>query len=235
MGRPLRINVPNIPFHVLSRGNNKQVVFCEPAEFDYYLKLIKKYKEEFKFKLYHFCLMPNHLHFQIEPTIEGSLSKFMQKITLAHTKFFHQKYGTVGHIWQGRYKSSLIDRDEYFLHCGFYIEQNPRRKGLVEKAEDWKWSSYKFYAFGEKDSLIAAIIDPDPFYLELSLNPEKRQKFYREMAERVMEDYFLKRIRSSLDHGVFGREEFFREMKDRFKDSFLRGRGRPPKNRENRV
>ena len=85
MGRALRITVPNLPFHILNRGNNRQLVFREKEDFSYYLGLLKRYKKEFAFRLYHFILMPNHTHFQMEPTIEGSLSKIMQRLTLAHT------------------------------------------------------------------------------------------------------------------------------------------------------
>jgi len=81
MPRPLRINLPNLIFHVLNRGNNKQIVFLEEKDYQFYLEIIKKYKEKFGVKIYHYCLMPNHEHFLVEPTKEGALSKFMQGIT----------------------------------------------------------------------------------------------------------------------------------------------------------
>lgn len=229
MGRPLRILLPNLIFHVLNRGNNKQDVFLAPEDFDYYLWLLKRYKKEFEFKLYHFCLMPNHTHFLIEPTRYGSLPKFMQRITLAQTWFFNKKYNRVGHAWQGRYKSSLVDKDEYALHCGFYIEANPVRKSLVKKAEDWKWSSYRFYAFGEKDLMLKELIDVDPFYLQSGRDDGERQENYRSSFAGLMNEHFLKNIRNKLDEGIFGRLEFEKEMKEKFKIKSLRPRGRPGK------
>ena len=227
MPRPLRITVPNFPFHILNRGNNRQVVFREEEDFVYFLKLLKRYKKELKFKLYHFCLMPNHSHFMIEPTIEGSLSKIMLKLTLAYTWYFNKKYRGVGHVWQGRYKSSLLDKEDYFIWCGLYNELNPTRAKLVERPEDWPWSSFRFYAFGEIDPLMAELIDMDPYYLELGSGPQERQKQYRENMEGVMKEEFLKNIREKLDEGVFGRSNFVEEMKKKFKIKSLRPKGRP--------
>jgi len=229
MPRPLRITVPNLPFHILNRGNNRQIVFREGEDFVYFIKLLKRYKKELKFKLYHFCLMPNHIHFLIEPTIEGSLSKIMLRLTLAYTWYFNKKYNAVGHAWQGRYKSSLIDKEEYFLWCGLYVELNPVRAKLVARPEDWQWSSYRFYALGEIDPLIEGLIDVDPYFLELENNSKERQKKYRENMEGVLKEEFLKEIRGQLDEGIFGRLEFVREAKEMFKIKSLRPRGRPKK------
>jgi putative transposase len=229
MPRPLRITIPNLPFHVLDRGNNRQIVFREEEDFIYFLKLLKRYKKELKFKLYHFCLMPNHIHFVIEPTIAGSLPKIMMRLTLAYSSYFNKKYGGVGHVWQGRYRSSLLDKEDYFLWCGLYVELNPVRAKLAEKPEDWLWSSFRFYAFGEMDSLMEGLVDIDPYYLQLGNNPEERQERYRENIEGVMKEDFLKNIRKQLDEGVFGRLDFIQSMKEKFKIRSLRPKGRPRK------
>lgn len=227
MPRPLRITVSNLPFHVLDRGNNRQVVFREDEDFIYFLKLLKRYKKELKFRLYHFCLMPNHIHLVIEPTITGSLPKIMMRLTLAYSSYFNKKYGGVGHVWQGRYKSSLLDKEDYFIWCGLYVELNPVRAKLVERPEDWRWSSFRFYAFGEINPLMEGLIDVDPYYLQLGNNPQEQQKRCRENIEGVMKEDFLKNIRKQLDEGVFGKLDFIQEMKEEFKIKSLRPRGRP--------
>jgi len=229
MGRPLRIIVPNLPFHILNRGNNRQLVFREEEDFIYFLELLKRYKKEIGFKLYHFILMPNHTHFQMEPTTEGSLSKIMQRLTLAHTWYFNKKYEGVGHVWQGRFKSSLIEKENYFLWCGLYIELNAARSGLVQKPENWRYSSYNFYAHGETDSLITEILDVDPYYLEFGTTPKERQEKYRKSIEEVIREKFLKNIRRGLNEGVFGSSEFTQTMKEKFKIRYLKKRGRPQK------
>lgn len=227
MPRPLRITTPNLFFHILNRGNNRQTVFREGEDFAYFIELLKRYKKELKFKLYHFCLMPNHAHFIIEPTIEGSLSKIMLRITLAYTWHFNKKYGGVGHVWQGRFKSSLIDEERYFIWCGLYVELNPVRARLAEKPENWRWSSYRFYASGEMNSLMDKLIDVDPYYLELGDDLQERRKKYREDAEGVMKEEFLENIRKQLDEGVFGRPDFVWKMKEKFKIKSLEPKGRP--------
>ncbi|MBU1045504.1 transposase [Patescibacteria group bacterium] len=227
MARPLRVTVENYPFHIINRGNNRQAIFLGQEDFLYLLKLLKRYKKELKFKLYHFCLMPNHIHLVIEPTLEGSLPKIIMRVSLAYSTYFNKKYKGVGHVWQGRYKSSLIDKENYFLHCGLYVELNPVRAGLAEKPENWQWSSYKFYAFGDDNALIEDILDEDPFYIESGKSPEERREFYRQSVEELMGEEFLKNIRRQLNEGVFGRKEFVQEMKEKFKIRALRGRGRP--------
>ncbi len=178
MSRPLRITIPNLPFHVLNRGNNRQAIFLDSEDYDYFLGLLKRFKKELGFKLYHFCLMPNHIHLVMEPTVEGSLSKIMLKLTLAHTRYFNKKYKGVGHVWQGRYKSSLIDADDYFIWCGIYNELNPVRAGLIKNPKDWQWSSFRFYGLNENGPKVSELIDIDPYYLEMASKAEDRCKRY---------------------------------------------------------
>ncbi|MDP3052226.1 MAG: transposase [bacterium] len=232
MPRPLRITIPNIFFHILNRGNNRQAVFRDEEDFIYFLRLLKRYKKELRFRLFHFCLMPNHIHFVLEPTIEGSLSKILLKLTLAYTRYFNKKYQGVGHVWQGRFKSSLIDKENYFIWCGLYTELNPVRAMLVVKPEDWKWSSYRFYALGEKDCLIGELIDPDPYYLDLGEDQYYRQTKYRENVAEVMKEKLLENIHQGLDRGVFGGENFVQTTKEKFKIGSPKPPGRPRKDRK---
>jgi len=164
----------------------------------------------------------------IEPTVEGSLPKIMMRLTLAYSSFFNKKYRGVGHVWQGRYKSSLVDKEDYFIWCGLYVELNPVRAGLVARPENWRWSSYNFHAFGKTDPLLEGLIDADPYYLKLGNTFQERQKKYQEQMEGVVkEEAFLRNIRKKLDEGVFGKPSFIQEMKEKFKIKSLKPRGRP--------
>ena len=222
-----------MPFHILDRGNNRQTIFRQEGDFIYFLRLLKKYKKELEYKIYHFCLMPNHIHLMIEPTIDRSLSGIMMRLTLAYSSYFNKKYRGVGHVWQGRYKSSLIDKEDYFICCGVYIDLNPVRAQLVERPEDWQWSSYRLYAFGETNPLIEGLIDVDSYYLQLAVTAEERRKKYREnFSAIVKEEAFLKNIREKLDEGIFGKPGFIQEMKEKFKIKSLRPRGRPRRGKE---
>jgi len=229
MARPPRIIIPNFLYHVLNRGNNKEKVFFEDEDYYLYLKEVKKYKEKFGLKIYHYCLMPNHEHFLVEPFQKQSLPKFMHGVTLVHTQYMNKKYGRMGHVWQGRYKSPLVEKEDYMIQCGYYIEDNPRRAGLVKRLlEDWPWSSYHFYAYWKEDP----IVDVDPYYLGLGTAPEERQENYRKFIIGVQDEKWLKNIREKLDQGILGSEKFIEEIKEKFKIKLIRvgERGRPPKN-----
>lgn len=229
MGRQLRINIPNLTYHILNRGNNKQIIFHDNSDYEYYLRLIKRYKDKYNLNLYHLSLMPNHVHFQLLFTKEGDLSKFMHRLTVAHTWYYNKKYETVGHVWQGRFKNPVVDTDEYFLRCGLYIELNAVRAGLVEKPEDWRWSSFNFYAFGKGEPLIEKIIDIDPFYLAMAESLKSRQELYRARIGEVMQEEFLKKVKVQFDKGIYGSEEFVEQMSKKLGVTWNKKKGRPRK------
>ncbi|MBN1526279.1 MAG: transposase [Candidatus Omnitrophica bacterium] len=138
-----RILVDNVFYHIMTRGNQKQEVFREESDYEEYLIRIKRYKRRYNFKLYGFCLMPNHVHLIGEIGKKEDLSKFMQGINRSYTEHFNNKYDKVGHLWQGRFKSKLIVRDPYAINCINYIESNPVRAGIADNPHDYRWSSYK--------------------------------------------------------------------------------------------
>jgi len=224
-----RINLPDLPFHILNRGNNKEPIFLDGSDYKYFLSLLLRFKKEYNPKIYHFCLMPNHIHLFLEPRVEGSLSKIMQKLTLTYAIYFNNKYGRVGHVWQGRFRSSLVDKENYFIYCGLYIELNPIRAGLVNKPEDWPWSSYNYYTSDKSDSNFNNLIDDDPYYLELGPDISSRINNYRFQVNRIMEEEAINNIRSQLDKGILGNLEFQEKFKGRYKflNSSPRPRGRP--------
>ncbi|MCM8789923.1 MAG: transposase [Candidatus Omnitrophica bacterium] len=144
MTREARVVVENGCYHIMTRGNQKQCVFSDYADYNEYLSLLTKYKKRFKFKLYGFCLMPNHVHLVIEVKNPSNLNKIMRGLNLSYTLFFNAKYKKVGHLWQDRYKSKVIGKDAYLLECISYIEQNPVRASLVPEVSKYLWSSYNF-------------------------------------------------------------------------------------------
>ena len=174
--------------------------------------------------------MPNHTHFVMEPTIDESLPKIMLKLTLAHTRYFNAKYESVGHAWQGRYKSSLIDSDDYFIWCGIYCELNPVRAKMVKKPEDWQWSSYRYYAFGDLNRKINDLIDCDPYYEKLGKDDGECRRAYRENIGKIMDNIFLEKTRKQLGEGICGKKGFIENMKERFKIESTKSPGRPRKN-----
>ncbi len=154
MPRGARTTAPELPHHVIMRGNDRRIVFHETRDKKKYLDIIKDVKYLFDLKIYHYVLMDNHVHLLLEPRVAAHLSQAMQRISLRYSLFYKRKYGLVGHLWQDRFKSFIIDNDAYLLTCGIYIELNPVRAGIVDRPEDYRWSSYRNYAFDDKNSLL---------------------------------------------------------------------------------
>jgi putative transposase len=138
-----RLLIENACYHITIRGNQRQPVFLDAKDFCVYLAQLRKYKRQCGFLLYGFCLMLNHLHLIGEPKVEKNLSKFMQKLSRAYTAYFNKRYGKVGHLWQGRFKSKVIVKDAYLIDCIQYAEMNPVRARLVKSRADYPWSSYR--------------------------------------------------------------------------------------------
>ena len=113
MPRPIRIHLPDLIYHVLNRGNNRQVTFIEEQDYLHYLEILKKYKEKFQFKIFAYCLMTNHIHLVVKTSLAGTISEIMKAITIAHTRHYHYRYRTSGHIWQ----CLLGARHRLLAHC----------------------------------------------------------------------------------------------------------------------
>lgn len=227
MGRPLRFIFSGLVYHVVNRGNNRQEVFKDRADFEKYLDLLKRYKQQYGFRLYHYVLMNNHVHLLIETSDKGTISKIMQCITLAYTRYYNRRYKSSGHVWQGRFKSPVIEKDSYLLQCGRYIELNPLRAELVQDPGEYEWSSYMFYAFGEPEELL----DRDPLYEGLGETAKDRQEKYREFIQDGVPEGIINEIRRSIagDH-VLGRTSFVEQMGERFRlKRRNRHMGRPKK------
>lgn len=141
MGYQLRLQPSGVLFHVMNRGNNKNTIFHDSPDFVAYLELLHFYKTALSVKIYHYVLMPNHVHLLIETMKPNTLSRFMQSVTSGYARYYRKKYGGVGHVWQARYKSIPIEADLYYLQCANYIEQNPVRSMLVPDAKKYLWSS----------------------------------------------------------------------------------------------
>jgi len=162
----------------MTRGNNRHAVFENTEDYIYYLELIERFKAEHPFELYHYCLMPNHVHFLVKTNKASDFSNFMKRLNLAYFHYYRKQYGWVGHFWQDRFKSQPVGKDEYFIQCGKYIELNPVRAGIVKNSEDYRYSSYEYYAKGKPNTLLT----DDLFYEETGKNAINRQKAYQNLT-----------------------------------------------------
>ena len=141
MPRPPRFIVAGEYYHVLNRANRRAVVFHEAVDYAAFLKLIVKSQERLPLPILAACLMPNHVHLVVRPHDESTLGRWMQWLFTTHARHYHEKYGTSGHVWQGRYKHCPVQHDHYLLTLLRYVERNALRAKLVARAEDWRWGS----------------------------------------------------------------------------------------------
>jgi REP element-mobilizing transposase RayT len=149
MGRPLRIEYPGALYHVTSRGNEKQDIFLEDSDRKRFLGLLEDYHDRFDLVVHCFVLMANHYHLTLE-TPQGNLLKVMHGINSSYTGYFNRKYGRVGHLFQGRYRGILVDKDSYLVELTRYVHLNPVRAKVVERPEEYPWSSYAGYIWKRK-------------------------------------------------------------------------------------
>ncbi|MBM3252826.1 MAG: transposase [Candidatus Omnitrophica bacterium] len=226
MPRPLRIHLPDLTYHVLNRGNNRQITFAGDKDYLHYLDILRRYKEKFNFKIFAYCLMSNHIHLLIKTSQDGTISEIMKAITIAHTRYYHKRYKTTGHIWQGRFRSPIVSDDEYLLTLMCYIEQNPVRAGIVEHPERYPYSSYHSQIKIEKDNLINR--EENPVFLGLGNTMEERIERYREFASSLLDDDKLKLIHKSLNGQIqFSSERFLKQIEVWLAIRKKRRRGRP--------
>ena len=153
MARKPRIQYPGAFYHVIAWGNGGQKIFRDSQDYERYLSFLREYKVRFGFLLYAYTLMPTHIHLLLEMK-ETPLSKLMQVLQFRYTRNFNIKYKKWGHLFQGRYKAILCDKDSYFLELSAYIHLNPVRGGLVKKPHQYPWSSYRFYVREAKETLV---------------------------------------------------------------------------------
>ncbi len=162
--------------HILQRGNNKNIIFKDDDDYANFLKLIKRYKKRYFFNIYNYCLMPNHVHLLIQIISKTDMPKIFQGIFQSFQFHHRKKYDYCGSLYQNRYKSILVENNSYLLECARYIERNPVRAEIVKQFSEYQWSSYNFYAYGKKNS----IITPNPLFFDLARTTNKRRKMYME-------------------------------------------------------
>jgi len=176
MPRPLRIQSAGYVHHVISRGNDRQILFFTDGDFNTYLNLLKKAQKEYPIKIYNYVLMKNHIHLLVEPTEDGSLAKVMEYVTKGYAKHYNKMYDHVGHVFQGRYKSFLVQTEKYFFACSRYIDLNPVKAQLALRPEGYWWGAHQTLGHGQEGPLA---IDFHDLYKSLGNNDMERQIAYR--------------------------------------------------------
>jgi putative transposase len=136
---------------------------------------LTRYRQRFGFRLYHYCLLSSHFHLLLHVDDPRRLLALMAGLVLAYVRYVQRRHRCVGHVWQGRFKSPLVQRESYWLSCGRYIARNPLEPGMVAEPWSYPWSSWRYYALGEADALVTE----SPCYTERSPDPEQLQQLWR--------------------------------------------------------
>jgi REP element-mobilizing transposase RayT len=181
MARPLRIEYEGAVYHITGRGNERGEIYFIPSDYEKFLEYIKTAKEKFGIILHAYVLMTNHYHLIIE-TPEANLSKAMHYIISSYTMYINKKRKRSGHLFQGRFKSIVVEKDSYLVELSRYIHLNPVRTKMAERPEDYLWSSYPFYITKKKSDLLTT----DLILSLHSKNPKVAKKRYQEFVESTV-------------------------------------------------
>jgi putative transposase len=190
MPRKKRQESPTGVYHWIVRGTNKKDLFHDTKDFRSFEDLLFEYKSEYSILIYHYCLMSNHVHMLVHAEDLDALAGFSHYVQRRYAYYYCKRYGWNGCVFQKGYKSLVIDREEYLLECGRYIERNPLRSRIVKTVEDYLFSSFQYYSKGESDKLLT----PSPAFLVLSGNNIERRIIYsrRVKETRIQEEMAAK-------------------------------------------
>lgn len=197
MARLPRFELLGHPQHVIVRGNNRQIIFVADEDYLFYLEKLAEACERYGCLIHAYVLMTNHVHVLTTPLEQGAIGKVMQSVGRRYVQYFNHCYRRTGTLWEGRYKSALIDSDRYALTCYRYIEMNPVRAGMVQSPADYRWSSYHANALGQPDDLIT----PHELYVQLADNDARRQQIYRGLFFDDLDKNVVDELRNATNKG----------------------------------
>ena len=211
MARLQRIAPIGVSQHIIQRGNNRHVCFVSDQDMAFYASLLTEYAMKFSVSLHAWVFMTNHVHLLATPRADAAISNMMQSVGRRYVRYFNREYRRSGTLWEGRFKSSLVQAEMYLLQCQRYIELNPVRAGMVADPAEYVWSSYQCHALGKAVNMHA----PHKEYFALGKTDSVRQSAYRELFRAHVDKGLIQDIRLAVNKG-------FALGNDRFKDEIER-------------
>ena len=233
MARLPRITPIDLPVHVIQRGNNRQDCFVSDEDHGAYAGWLKEYSKKYRVDIHAWVMMTNHVHLLCTPRQAGGISKMMQSLGRRYVQYFNFEYDRSGTLWEGRFKSCLVQAERYLLEVHRYIELNPVRAGMVTDPGEYRWSSYQVNALGR----VSELCTPHQEYLSLDEEPSSRQSMYRELFTYHVEGELLEEIRDNTCKGMAVGSNRFKEEIGALTGRRLKNkkRGRPVGWRKERV
>jgi putative transposase len=209
MARLPRFILPGYPQHVIQRGNNRATILHDEDDYWVLWTTLRDAAQKFRCSVHAYVLMPNHFHLLLTPEQAGGIGKLMQYTGRYYVQHANQRYGRTGTLWDGRYRATLLDPDDFLLPVSHYIERNPVRAGLVQEPAAYDWSSHGANALGIDDELV----EPHAVYLALGATPQERCAAYAEASRAPADPAFLQRVRDATNKAwVLGDDVFCREV-----------------------
>ena len=226
MPRRSRLILPGIPLHIIQRGNNRQACFYADEDYLAYLEWLGEYAKKSRCTVHAYVLMTNHVHLLVTPQDKSGAGELMKRLGQRYVQYINRTYRRSGTLWEGRHKSSLVQSDRYFLTCSRYIELNPVAANMVNRSEQYKWSSYLNNAWGRAGMLV-----PHKEYLRLGGNAGDRQYAYRELFRFSLSTTDIHTIEDAARYNrPVGDSRFCDQIARRYGIVLpQRGRGRPRK------
>ena len=227
MARLPRYFVKGQPQHIIQRGNNRELIFVDNDDYRFYLECLERAIKINKLSVHAYVLMINHVHILASPEVETSISKTLQSVGRRYVQYFNYTYKRTGTLWEGRYKATVIDSDQYLLTCMRYIELNPVRADMVKQPNEYSWSSYAANAEGKNNKLIK----PHEVFRQLGVNEAERQLAYSQLFQSAIGKTDLDALRDATNKGWVLGNDRFREEIERLsgRRSVAKPRGRPKK------
>jgi len=224
-----RSYISGLPYHIVQRGNNREACFVEPENYQFYLELWQQLSKKYMVDVHAYCLMTNHIHFLVTPRTASSVSDAMKVVGSRYARYMNLRYRRTGTLWEGRHRSSLVQSDKYLLCCQRYIELNPVRAEMVQRPEEYRWSSYGANGWGDMSWLV-----PHPEFLRLGAAQEERRYAYRELFKHQLSEVDLHLIRKAAHYGQpIGDDRFKEQIEKRYGVKLGQmSRGRPRKSNE---
>lgn len=225
MARLPRLTLPGHPHHIIQRGNNRQPIFAGTPDYETLLGLLEEYAKKLQVAIHAYVLMSNHLHLLATPSSAEGVPQMMQALGRSYVRYFNARQARTGTLWEGRYKSTLIQAERYLLACMVYIDLNPVRAGLVSDPADYPWSSHQHYIGRRSDRLVT----PHPLYWELGNTPFAREAAYAELVRSGIGSEQQRVLTDSTFHGwALGEADYVADLQRRTERRVSKGRpGRP--------
>jgi putative transposase len=227
MARLPRLTLPGHLHHVIQRGNNRQAIFADAADDELLLALIDEHSRKQRVAVHAYVLMDNHFHLLATPTSQEGIPQLMQSMGRRYVRNYNLRHGRTGTLWEGRYRSTLIQPERHLLACMAYMDLNPVRAGIVSDPGDYRWSSYGHYTGRRVDKLIT----PHPLYWDLGNTPFARDAAYGALVRAGIGELEKQALTdSALGGWALGDPEYVAELQRHTGRRVARAQaGRPPK------